>query len=271
MSNREFDLRQAVIDGDRVGVECFVADEQNEILKQWRAGERKELGPALQRSLQKSHRARWQLVRPEQEIPYQLGAWEGWLQAFHVLYEDEEREYDIVEMAVAKSPNADKIIRFLYQYGQPIRHGELAEKLGMSDSALSNAMKRVVGCGAVSASRTGRNTRYTLTPAAIQYCKKMDRWKSISRQNKKNAVLEEIARLCKQGMEETPVPAGENLPACAQGKHLAPTLEVKYFLKKPWAETAEIMTERKQPDNINQVYFSPLEKCVQLQAVDNCG
>ena len=45
MSNREFDLRQAVIDGDRVGVECFVADEQNEILKQWRAGERKGLGP----------------------------------------------------------------------------------------------------------------------------------------------------------------------------------------------------------------------------------
>lgn len=195
MSNKDVDLRQAVTDQALYTIQCFVVDQQNELLKDWLNESQERFCSILQQSLQKSHRAKRQLIGPKDEIPYQMGVWEGWLQAFRALYDEESKENDILELAVAKSPNTAKIIRFLYQYGKPICHGELADALEMNYSALTNAMKRVIGCGAVSASRTGRNTRYTLTKAGQQYCLKEMKWEKIIPKSQEIQVMEKLIDL----------------------------------------------------------------------------
>lgn len=144
-------------------IQCFVVDQQNSLLKAWLNEPLQNFHLILQRSLQKSSRIKRQFIAPKDEISYHLGVLDGWVQAFHALYDERILENDILELGVAKSPNTKKIMRALYKHGQPIRHEELAEALGMNYGALTNAMKRVIGCGAVSASRSGRNTCYTLT------------------------------------------------------------------------------------------------------------
>ena len=195
MSSTNVDLKQAVADRDLYVIQCFVVDQQNLLLKDWLDESHTSFHSNLQRSLQKSHRTKRQLVAPEDEIPYQLGVWEGWIQAFRALYDEANKENDILEAAVAKSPNTAKIIRFLYHHGRPICHGELADALGMHYNTLTNAMKRVIECGAVSASRTGRNTRYTLTPAARQYCRKETQWEKVVPKSREELLLEELIKL----------------------------------------------------------------------------
>lgn len=195
MSNKDVDLKKAVIDQDIYTIQCFVVDQGNLLLKDWLEDSSKSFQSNLQRSLQKSHRAKRQLVAPKDEIPYQLGVWEGWIQAFRTLYDERNKENDIIQVTAAQSPNTAKIIRFLYQYERPICHGDLADALGMHYNALTNAMKRVIGCGAVSASRTGRNTRYVLTPAAKQYCRKETKWEKVLPKNREAILLEELVKL----------------------------------------------------------------------------
>lgn len=198
MSNTNVDLKQAVAEQDLNAIQCFVIDQQNSLLKTWINGNRESFRSILQQSIQKSHREKRQLVAPDHESSYQLGIWEGWLQAFHALYDEESKESDILELAVAKSPNTAKIIRFLYQWNRPICHGELANALEMNYSTLTNAMKKAVGCGAVSASRTGRNTRYTLTAAGRKYCQKEATWGAALRKNQEFELIEDFLQKLKE-------------------------------------------------------------------------
>lgn len=195
MSDANVDLRQAVTDQDLYTIQCFVVDQQNMLLKSWRNKSHQNFRSPLQRSLQQSSWAKRQLIASEDEIPYQMGVWEGWIQAFRTLYEEESKENDILELAVAHSSKTAEIIRFLYQYDRPICHGELADALEMNYSALTNAMKRAIGCGAVSASRTGRNTRYTLTQAAKQYCQKEIKWEKVLPKSKEMILMEELIKI----------------------------------------------------------------------------
>lgn len=195
MSGKNINLEQAITGQDLYAVQCFVVDQQNLLLKDWLDDSHRSFHANLQRSLQTSHRVKRHLVASKDEIPYQLGVWEGWIQAFRTLHDEENRENDIIQLAAAKSPNTAKIIRFLYQYERPIYHGELADALGMRYNTLTNAMKRVIESGAVSASRTGRNTRYVLTPAAKQYCRKQIKWEKTLSKSREAILLEELIKI----------------------------------------------------------------------------
>ena len=172
--NKADDLKQAIDNQDIYAVKCFVVDQQNLLPKAWLDEPLESFCAILQRSLQTSHRIKRQLIAPNVEISYQLGVWEGSLQTFRMLYEEERKERDILEMAVSRSPNAENILQSLYHHHDPIGHGELADRLGMTYSELTNEMQPIVRCGAVSASRTGCNTNYTLTTAAKRYCEKYE-------------------------------------------------------------------------------------------------
>ena len=224
MNNMSIDLKQAIMEQDIYSIECFVVDQQSILLNEWYDKSHQAFHTTLQRALQKSHRIKQQFFTAKDEIPYQMGVWEGFLQAFRTLYEEENTESDILEMAVAKSPNTAKIIHFLYQYGRPICHGELADALAMTHSALSNAMKRVIGCGAVSASRTGRNTRYTLTTAAKQYCKKETKWNKVLPKSKELALLEELIAMYqhKAKAESSYASVGNHVRLYKNGKEIFP-------------------------------------------------
>ena len=214
MRTENADLIQAASTRDLYSLQCLIVDGQNEILQSWLAPSQEVFHTQLRLNMQKSARARRRLIRPEDEIPYHLGVWDGWLQAFHALDDAQSRENDIISMAVEKSPKTEEIIRFLYQNDHALCHKELADALGMSYSALSNAMKRVIASGAVSVSRTGRNTRYTLTPAARRYCRQKAKWEWEDPGKKQQVTeligsLEQLADRLKKQLSERPVPAEE--------------------------------------------------------------
>lgn len=248
MSNTNVDLKQAVTDQDLYTIQCFVVNQENLLLKVWLNETRENFCSTLQRSLQKSHRAKRQLIAPKDEISYQLGVWEGWLQTFHALYDEERKENDILESAIAKSPNTAKIIRFLYQYERPICHGELADALGMHYNTLTNAMKRVIWCGAVTASRTGRNTRYVLTPTAKQYCRKEAKWEKVLPKSKEVLLLEELIRIyqAKERRKDISIFVGDSVRVSGIN--------------------GEDMSERKYLTKITQIGF---EKILELESTDN--
>lgn len=169
MNDTGLDFEKALADQDCYTVQCFVVEQKNLLTKDWMSKPGKDFYTTLRLSEQKMHRAKRQLTVLSKEIIYQIGIWDGLIQTFRNLYIEEIKKDEILEATADKSSNTTKIIKFLYQYGKPIRHGELADALEMDYSTLTTAMKRAIGCGAVSAYRTGRNTRYVLTPAGKQY------------------------------------------------------------------------------------------------------
>lgn len=197
--NEITDLVQATADRDSYKIQCFVIDQQNESIKKWINSAREEFQTYLSLKLQKSMRTKKMLIHEEDEISYQLGVWEGWLRAFLALQEEELKENDIISMAVEKSPKTGQIILCLYQNGRTMQHGALARTLDMSYNALTNAMKRVISSGAVSVSRTGRSTHYTLTPAACKYCReKLEREAQVTASVKIEALAESLEKIAKQ-------------------------------------------------------------------------
>lgn len=170
--NKADDLKQAIESQDLCAVKCFVIDQQSLWRKAWLDESLESFLDVLQQSLQTSHRIKRQLVTPNDEISYQLGVWEGFLQVFRTSDEEERKERDILEMSVFRSQNSERILQSLYHHDLPICHEELADELSMTYSELTYAMQPVIGRGAVSASKTGRNTKYVLTTAAKRYCKK---------------------------------------------------------------------------------------------------
>ena len=78
-----------------------------------------------------------------------------------------------IEKKLMGVKSAERILQQLYLHkDQGMRHGELAEALGVSDGTLTTNMKRVLQARAATATRYGRNTHYLLTPAGIRYYKK---------------------------------------------------------------------------------------------------
>lgn len=200
-------LMQAVVDRDSYKVQCFIVDRQNELVDNWMHSRREEFLRYLSLAMQKSVRAKKKLIHEEDEIPYQLGVWEGWVQAFYTLQNEELKEHDIICMAVKKNPQTYQIIRCLYQNDRTMKHGRLAKTLGISYKDLIDDMKRVISSGAVSVSGTGRNTHYTLTPVACKYCReRMERDAQTVARDEIEALadsLEDIAKLLKTGANGT--------------------------------------------------------------------
>jgi len=130
----------------------------------------------LRFTTQKTKQAKRRLgsLSEREEISYYLGILAGVEYAFQELYTAEERELQIVMLASSQSEKTDRILMCLYTKngGQGLRHGELAKELNVSESSLTNTMKRILQSRAVSAVRTGKNTFYTLTPAGKRYCSK---------------------------------------------------------------------------------------------------
>lgn len=231
MLKTETDLKQALNNEDTAAIQCFVVDQQNLLLNDWLNGSHDDFRQTLQRSLQRSHRIKRSTAFQNNEISYQMGVWEGVLQTYNALYDEERREEDLMALAVAKSQNTEKIIRFLYQHGEPICHGDLADRLGMNYSTLTNAMKRVIACGAVTACRTGRNTRYTLTQAAKQFCKKEQKWTKVISKDRKEALMEELVCLLRA---QTPSARGD------LSVHAGDSVRIRDENNEAWSERKKL-------------------------------
>lgn len=171
----DIDFSEAVDQKDPSLMRRYVAEIEKIFLDAWLSDHTREnFGTVLRLADQKSARARRdvEIKTDEAQITYHLGIVDGVIYVFRELFRAEKRESKIVETAGSQSAKTDRILQYLYEQnnGQGMRHGELADQLGISYSNLTNTMKRILQSGAVESARAGKNTFYRLTPAGKRYC-----------------------------------------------------------------------------------------------------
>lgn len=174
----DYDFQGAVAAEDGPQMERMVLDFKNDILNEWLNGSLDGFEALLRLSEQRyvrASRSLGQMVMRE-ICAFYLGMLSCIIQIFQVLFREESKDHRAISDIARQSPKTEEILFALYRVHQDgkdgIRHGKLAEELGMTDSALSNAMKRALGSGAVEVSRYGKNTYYSLTSVGRRYCAK---------------------------------------------------------------------------------------------------
>ena len=113
---------------------------------------------------------------------YHVGRRDGFLDAMEKLYYQGESlriaqetiaqldDDASQELTMRPSKQATQILECLNRHGE-MRHGDLAEAVDSSPSALSNLMKEILQTGLARSRRTGRNTCYEVTDLGRHFCR----------------------------------------------------------------------------------------------------
>ncbi len=170
----DYEFQQLAGAEDGVGMERAVLGFLSELLSFWLEQTHTAFENFLRIFKQKYARAKRVLgtLSSRETCIFYVGVLFATQRILEALYLAELQQSDLVSTFAKQSPRSEEILLCLYRRnnGSGMRHGELAEALGLSDSALTNAMKRVLQSGAVEASRYGKNTFYTLSKAGQRYC-----------------------------------------------------------------------------------------------------
>lgn len=170
------DLQRLTVSDDQFALENYVRLYQIEILNQWTNSTHDDLEKFLRLSEQKVSRAKRSIDQQDgtYENAFSLGMVMGFVTIFRELLREEKKDQRIVAMCASQTEKADQILMALASRngGQGMRHGELAEAVGIPYSSLTNIMKRILQSRAAEATRSGKNTYYTLTKAGRRYCAK---------------------------------------------------------------------------------------------------
>lgn len=105
----------------------------------------------------------------EKNVDYFFGYFVGLLTSFknQVTAEFKSKHVDLI--GDVNVPHLDDIL-FTIEEQEGIRHGKLAEVIGIEKSTLTGIMERVIASGAVVFSRPGKYKFYFLTEAGRNYC-----------------------------------------------------------------------------------------------------
>lgn len=170
---RHQSLRQVALNRDVYELTDRVSDEEELILHQWETLSREDFKESLVITSQHFEEAKLAFSDLDITKEYQLGRLEGAMDIIRSILKSEEIKDNLIEAAAQHSTKIHQIIKCLYEAeGNSMRHGELAEAIGSSNSSLSNIMKRVLISGAVNFSRAGKNTYYTLSHEGKNYWEK---------------------------------------------------------------------------------------------------
>ena len=157
-------------------VERAVLEFRNLFLESWiDASSHSDFYDALRIASQRIARAKRHCgdLSDREETLYSLGILSGLEYAFKALYTAEERE-KMIETACSGNERTSQILQTIYTAngGQGIYHENLAKAVGLSYEELTEEIKILLNCRAVSATGRGKSTCYTLTPAGKRYCMK---------------------------------------------------------------------------------------------------
>lgn len=174
------ELREAVKHADVPKVQNYVAEYRNKCMELWFSNAHDELEDSLrllEQNFARVDRALGEASDREMVFCY-AGMMKGVLQVLRQLLKEEAWDADVEELAALQSAKTDRILLCLYNHssGMGMRHGELAEAVDLSSSALTNMMKRILSSGAADCTRIGKNAWYTLTKAGRRYCEKKQAW-----------------------------------------------------------------------------------------------
>lgn len=193
------DLQSLMVSADHFALENYVRLYQLEVLNQWTNSTHDDLEKFLRLSEQKISRAKRSINQQDgtYQNAFSLGMAMGFVTAFRELLREERKDQRIVAMCASQTEKADQILMALASRngGQGMRHGELAEAVSISYSSLTNIMKRILQSRAATATRSGKNTYYTLTKVGRRYCAK-------KQESPNTEVLQRILEQLKSLMKE---------------------------------------------------------------------
>lgn len=208
----DYDFRQAAAMEDGRGMERTVLGFLTVLLNFWLKETHEKFENFLRIFRQKYDRAKRALGEwsPRETCIFYLGALFAAQRIFEELYRAEGEQEKLISTFAVQSPRSEEILLCLYRRnsGGGMRHGELAAALGLSESALTNAMKRVLQSGAAEAARSGKNTFYTLSKAGQRYCAGREEKPAVlTRAQWAERLLRELIRT-EPGVERGPVLRG---------------------------------------------------------------
>lgn len=170
----DYEFQQAAAAEDGRAMERTTLGFLTALLNLWLEETHEKFESFLRIFRQKYDRAKRVLgvLSPRETCIFYLGALFAAQRIFEELYRAEGEREKLISTFAVQSPRTEEILLCLYRRngGTGMRHGELAAALGLSESALTNAMKRVLQSGAAEAARSGKNTFYTLSKAGQRYC-----------------------------------------------------------------------------------------------------
>lgn len=106
--------------------------------------------------------------RPDYWIGYYSGTLALYKQVLMDYYNQMAVSEKLEHSFAGKVPHFDEAISYIYE-NEGIRHGKLADALGIEKSTLSGIMDKIVESGAATYSRPGKFKYYYLTPAGKKY------------------------------------------------------------------------------------------------------
>lgn len=257
----DYEFHQAAAAADGASMERAVLGFLTTLLNFWLEQTHEAFENFLRIFKQKYARAKRALgvLSSRESCIFYLGVLYAIQQIFETLYLAECQEEYLVSTFAKQSPRSEKILLCLYRNngGSGMRHGELAEALSLSDSALTNAMKRVLQSGAAEASRYGKNTFYTLSKAGRRYCAEREK-KTAAGTGSQAACLSwlwQAMQLARGGVTAPALLAGDELAhvimdGVDQGRY-----RVQEILQTQDAKSVNL--EKVPEDQLQEVVFFP--------------
>lgn len=142
---------------------CDANDQINSLTGQFLDKTTDEFEKTLRIASQKMARARRKLHNLGSDAAFYLGAQFGCQQTLLKLLRNKNALDYISETVNRASESTVRILDYLSQPGMTRSHPEIAANLNMDYDELTKHIAPLIICQAVQASRTGKNTRYTLT------------------------------------------------------------------------------------------------------------
>lgn len=263
------DLEDMIASSDHSGLTNYVRLYQIKVLDQWTNkthDDADDLERFLRLSEQKISRAKHFMIQQGSwdQDAFSLGMVMGVTAVFRELLREEKRDQQIIDMCASQTEKTDRILQTLASRngGQGMRHGELAEAMDMPYNSLTNTMKRVLQSRAVTATRSGKNTYYTLTKAGRRYCRKKEEVLGINGQYladwlRKTADMVEVKENSDTaGREkEQAIYAGEVVTLASLDKDSVKEISIQMILDSPKGKAAFYKNLDEKPQTVRPYAF----------------
>ena len=196
--DQEFDVELAALHGDATEVKEYTRNYASLLVELYRTQKHREIKKEI---IYQDRQLDWlvQKYNADQDIGYSIGYLSGIICALKEFVSKaflDERMNKIMEnLDTVQLPHFDEIL-YTIEKEEGIRHGKLAERIGVDKSTLSGIMDKAILSGAVNFSRPGKFKYYYLSTAGKAYCSdKRKRHKSV---RNIDSLIEEIALLLNQ-------------------------------------------------------------------------
>ena len=239
------------------------------IIDHWKNTEHEDMEQFLRLSEQKIARAKRLITNPDTspENIFSIGVLSGFVNAFSELLREEKKDQQIIAMCASQTEKTDRILNVLslQNEGQGLRHGELAKAVGISGGSLTNIMKRILASRAVIATRSGKNTFYSLTTAGRRYCEKKQRLPDLKMMTDVVSKAQDLIAALQTYSNEyaTGLFPGDSVTLTTPDRRIKRQVMIRLVCETAAGKTAVYTENRESPSPTAFYRKTPLEPCLE--------